>query len=1073
MTLGPFAKGDREAPGLPSGFFALRTPLLSVAEYMAWGDGLACTAGNAVECGAPTCDGRDSELDRRLARDLEILRARISRMLDRAEITEALYLASPDLLRSAAAWRANPTSHRARRFELAVVRYFSRLCNRPTPFGLFAGSTTGQIAERTVLQLHGRESYARRSRVDTGFLAAFIDALVSQRAYRAHLQFKTNGSSFCTAGRMHYVESGGEKAMGRQHQTNAVHTTPYLERVLVRAREGASIQELAGALVDDSISVEEASDFVHELIDSEILVPTLQVAVTGVEPAAQLVAALADETATRGHADSIRSVVRQLEQLDAKGVGLDIQEYGSVVDALRELPGVDDVKHLVQVDMKKPAHVLTLAREDVRELAEAGTMLHRLVGKADTSLHSLRDKFLARYDRQEISLVEALDEEVGIGHRSDARGDSTANNNLEWTNYLGGRVMEVVECGANELNLNPKDVEPFLSAAPAARPVAYAVVASVACSSKHGMYDYHLLGVSGPSGISMLGRFLYADPELHSKVSHHVLLEEATHPDAVFAEVAHLPHGRMGNIICRPALRKYEIAYLCASGVPVSQQIPVTDLLLSVTGGRFVLRSKRLHREVIPRLSSAHNYMAPFNSPLYRFLGMLQRQDVAPAVQWRWGALASLPYLPRVRVGRCVLALATWTVRRNEVQITLRSDRERFAAVQRLRRERRLPRYVAIVDSQQGAYMVVDLDNTLEVMNLWSVLRRREMVTLNELWPTLGDQAVEGPEGRFANEVVIPFVQRRASTAITESRPAVVATPDEHVARHRRTYPPGSEWMYVKFYCGPAGADGVLLDTLVPVLRAVANDVDGWYFVRYRDPEPHLRVRVHAAPEILRDVVDPLLQQAIDGEIVRERVWRVQRDTYEREIERYGGVAATELAEQFFHADSDAVAKILAALRDCERLDLREHVTALSIDALMSDFGLGRDNKCRLLGALPPPTLLEKRIWSAQFRQERAQFAQIIEGSVSESLLGNVFAALDFRSARNRSLVDGLRAQQKKGRLRQPTESILLSYAHMTVNRMLRLRSENAVERKLYDRLRLYHSSELARHAATQSGRAR
>ena len=35
-------------------------------------------------------------------------------------------------------------------------------------------------------------------------------------------------------------------------------------------------------------------------------------------------------------------------------------------------------------------------------------------------------------------------------------------------------------------------------------------------------------------------------------------------------------------------------------------------------------------------------------------------------------------------------------------------------------------------------------------------------------------------------------------------------------------------------------------------------------------------------------------------------LWRVQLDTYEREMERYGGEAGIGLAERVFHADSYA-----------------------------------------------------------------------------------------------------------------------------------------------------------------------
>src|SRR5262249_32256171 len=142
-----------------------------------------------------------------------------------------------------------------------------------------------------------------------------------------------------------------------------------------------------------------------------------------------------------------------------------------------------------------------------------------------------------------------------------------------------------------------------------------------------GDFQVLLQGVSGPSGARLLGRFCHADPELCKFVEQHVRAEEALEPDARFAEVVHLPEGRLGNILARPILRAYEIPYLGAASVPAERQIPVTDLRVSVVDGQIVLRSGRLGKRVIPRLTSAHNFH--LSQGIYRFLCALQSQGAA------------------------------------------------------------------------------------------------------------------------------------------------------------------------------------------------------------------------------------------------------------------------------------------------------------------------------------------------------------------------------------------------------------------------------------------------------------
>src|SRR5262249_25822369 len=129
------------------------------------------------------------------------------------------------------------------------------------------------------------------------------------------------------------------------------------------------------------------------------------------------------------------------------------------------------------------------------------------------------------------------------------------------------------------------------------------------------------------------------------------------------------------------------------------------------------------------------------------------------------------------------------------------------------------------------------------------------------------------------------------------------------ISASRRSFPLGSEWIYAKLYTGPATLDQTLLQVVRPVVESVTRSgaVDRWFFIRYGDPEWHLRFGFHGEPSRLSTEVLPLLQDAVAPLLADRRLWRIQFDTYEREVERYGGLEGIELAERFFHADSEAV----------------------------------------------------------------------------------------------------------------------------------------------------------------------
>ena len=141
----------------------------------------------------------------------------------------------------------------------------------------------------------------------------------------------------------------------------------------------------------------------------------------------------------------------------------------------------------------------------------------------------------------------------------------------------------------------------------------------------------------------------------------------------VFAELVHLPEGRIGNVLARPVLRDHELVLLGRSGAPAERQIGVEELTVRLVGDRVALYSPRLDAEVRPRLTTAHN-PAWRGFGVYRFLAALQADGVAGALTWDWGALSHAPFLPRVTAGTVVLSRARWQLSAAEVASVTGAD---------------------------------------------------------------------------------------------------------------------------------------------------------------------------------------------------------------------------------------------------------------------------------------------------------------------------------------------------------------------------------------------------------------
>ncbi|MEA2692625.1 MAG: lantibiotic biosynthesis protein, partial [Acidobacteriota bacterium] len=1060
----------------------------------------------------------ETTLAEALAADRQLLRARLAAALARPEIAEALFLATPSLADSLAAWLADPDSKKGRRTEHALVRYYQRMAARATPFGLFSGCSLGPVAmpkesgetggepaaPGTRLDLAPRSAYQRHTRLDMDYLFALAEDLGRDPALRQELLYRPNSSLYQAAGRWRYAEARLDGKV-RSHHLVALDATEYLDATLARAAGGARAADLAAALVaadpDGEIALEDAEGFITELIDSQILVSDLQPPVTGPEAIHDLVAQLGALPTGRTAAGELERARQTLEELDGAGLGASPDRYRELASRLEQLPTSVELSRLFQVDMVKPGDGPRLGPELLAELTRGVALLHRLAGRGRQELFDrFRQEFSDRYgDGRWVPLTEVLDEELGIGFeksgaagaeaspllRGIGLGGQPADPTMPWgvpQALLLRKLTQALTTGAQEIALDAKDLETLGAAEPPPLPDAFEVMGTIAAESPaalaEGRFTILLKGVAGPSGAPLLGRFCHADPDLHRAVVDHLRAEEAQKPEAIFAEVVHLPQGRIGNILSRPVLRQHEIPFLGRSGAAPEHQIPVTDLLVSVVGSRIVLRSRRLGREVIPRLTSAHNFSRG-SLGVYRFLCVLQSQGLAAGLGWNWGALDSAPFLPRVTAGRLVLSRARWRMGAADIEALAKpkTAAERFAAVQRFRAERRLPRYVSLADSDNE--LLIDLDNALSIDSWLDVIEERKDAMLIEFFPGPDQLCARGPEGRFVHELIVPLVRVRkeeAPPSSKDARPASAAQPAPAVAR---SFPPGSEWLYVKLYTGSSTADRVLRELIAPVVEEALGSgaADSWFFIRYGDPQWHVRVRFHGDPGPLCGRVLPALSGAAAGWLADGRLWKLQLDTYEREVERYGGPEGILVSERLFEADSRAVLEIVQSLEGDEGADARWRLALLGTDLLLSELGLDSAGKIAVLARLRESYLREfggskdLRVQLDQkFRAERRSLEALLDlRQAEESALAPGIAVLRERGERSAPDLAELQRLEAAGRLGTPISDLAFSYVHMHVNRMIRS-AARAHELVIYDLLGRLHESQAARARGPRAG---
>ena len=1056
---------------ISSGFFAMRTPFLPFEELLAWSDGL-----EAAVLTDP------NELEAALVRDRERLVGRLRVILSRPEVTEAIFLASPHLVDAIADWVREPDTERGPGIQRAALRYFTRMTTRPTPFGLFAGCSIGSIDRETKLVLAARSEYRRHTRLRLDYLVELTNALSRDKSLRDIFIYRTNSSLYCSGGRIRYVTSRVQDSGVSYHLVFA-ETTDYLLSTLTRAEPGASFDSLATALTGPDVSREAAAVYIEELIESQILVADIALHITGAE-ATQPLANQLRHPLTNRVAEGLETAAAELSAIDHRGASHTPGNYTAVFRALADLPvELNSAKPLFEADMIKPVVTATLSQPVISEIAHAVDLLRRLQSPfPQGALAGFRDRFSQRYEMREVPLFEALDEEDGIGFDS-ARDATPLLDRLDLSpvdqetekwgtreKVLLQKIGEAARLHAREIILSRHDIETMAVTKPADLPDAFAAAVTLVAASEaevaRGNFRIVLRAVLGPSGATWLSRFGHADPELQKRIEAHLRAEEALQPEAIFAEIVHLPSGHSG-FLCRPAPRRYEIPYLARASVPASHQIPVSDLTVSLRGDRVVLRSIKLGREIIPRLTAAHN-VGLSTLGVYKFLSAVQNQgSIAGNLMWAWGALDAAEFLPRVASGRVILHHAQWRVGGKELTrlTSQRAEGARFAAIQQWRNERQLPRWVAVADSDN--VLPIDLDNVLSVEMFLHLVKNSKGAVLTELLPGFDELLARGSEGKFFHELIVPFVKASPVRDSFEK----IAEPSASTTRAKivRTFPPGSEWLYAKLYCGPIAADDLLQQTIAPFVRGVlaSGAADQWFFIRYADPDAHLRLRFHGSPERLHQEILPSLQKILAPLIAEENLRSWQLDTYHREVERYGGPEGLLLAERLFQVDSETVLEILPLFNfGDEGLEERWQLALVGVDFLLNDFGYNLSAKSNLVDGARAGLANRfrnghdlKNGLSEKFRRERSGLEELLGSTQDpENSLVIGLKVLERRSERLVGLIKEFTGAVETGQLQGSLDNVVASVLHMSVNRLLRSMQPEQ-EFVIYDFLdRLYRS---------------
>jgi len=283
-----------------------------------------------------------------------------------------------------------------------------------------------------------------------------------------------------------------------------------------------------------------------------------------------------------------------------------------------------------------------------------------------------------------------------------------------------------------------------------------------------------------------------------------------------------------------------------------------------------------------------------------------------------------------------------------------------------------------------------------------------------------------------------------------------------------RKQTPGSNWIYFKIYVARSFSDLILVEISKIINKSKKTcDIEKFFFIRYNDPNYHLRIRVLIKKESSHDSIIKNIYDKLNKYVKNDIIWKIQIDTYIREIERYNP-NLIEITESLFSSDSTNAITIIEYINKFCTEDYRWMICLTSIDMYLESFNKDIHEKLQLITSLSNSFKQEfgfsennkkMKDLNKLYRENRSIIENVLYNKYDEhiSILNK---KINKRNKDFLSIVSEIKSISRQKKINY-TEFIG-SYIHMNINRLIP--AENRLhELILYDFIKRFYEGEIAR----------
>ena len=818
------------------------------------------------------------------------------------QFNEAILVASHDLYESIQRYINGEKVRNIEYLLNSLYKYFSRSCSRCTPFGLFSTVSFGSItSNKTSFELSERK-LKRKPLLDSNWLFGVVYMYESK--YLKSLRYKINESVAIyrnKANLFNCTQNNNSEKINKK----SVNYSKAFEIVLETSNDYVTYYEIIENLKKSYNNVDEEilHTYIQSLIKEGYLISDLRPPLTIFNQLEYFISKLIEYDI---NSDIFIDIKKQIDIYSGENKD---ENINCLMNIFNKMKLVYNSKNYLSIDSSFDYQECNLNINEIKNIDKLINLFMQFnINDPFNVLKEYKENFLGKYGLSRcVPLTELIDDDIGLGFPSHYDGKPNSNNFggyiNPWVKFFEKKYIEAIRLN-KEIEITETDIRMLSSENLEIDRLPKSMEIYFSYFKENGEDVFQLSNIFGSTYAGKsFGRFSHFmnDPTTFYKKINKAYGNDDEYQ---FCEVVFLPDSLYtANVMRNINGSTYEMSFGTSNSKENIYNLKLSDILVGFENNKLYLKSAINNKRIVP---TATNMFNPQLKPkILRLIDDISSDGIRFYNKPWHDLLEKFAYIPTIRYKNFILEQEKWVFKIGDLGLAKRYNFHDFkVGLNEYIRTKNIPTWVYMVDADKKLLLNLKEDRCLSVLQ--KSLEKSDIVL--ERYNSDIEHPVKYNNESYCCELVIPLIlneevysTKKTDTEITQ------------ICSNNRIKEPFDEWLYFKIYGVRENIDYLLGDALfTPLQELVKNkEIDSYFFIQYKDPDMHLRLRLKADKDKLMAVQFKMFD--IFSKLMKESIISKSCiDCYESELERYGGYDLIDYAHEVFHKDSIAIQSIIS-----------------------------------------------------------------------------------------------------------------------------------------------------------------